>query len=42
MVFVRGVDGGPWDESDLGAPLAASGGDPVVSFGALRLRVPEG
>ena len=42
MEFVRGVDGGPWDESDPGAPLVDSGGRQVVSFGALRLVVPEG
>ena len=42
MEFVRGVDGGPWDESDPGAPLVDSGRDPVVNFGALRLLVPEG
>ena len=42
MEFVRGVSGGPWDESDLGVPLVESVGDRVVSFGGLRLRVPEG
>jgi hypothetical protein len=42
MEFVRGVDGGPWDESDQGAPVAESDGDPVMSFGAVLLRVPEG
>ena len=42
MEFVRGVSGGPWDESDSEVPLAESAGDRVVSFGGLRLRVPEG
>ena len=42
MEFERGVSGGPWDESDSGVPLVESVGDRVVSFGALRLRVPEG
>lgn len=42
MEFERGVSGGPWDESDSGVPLVESVGDRVVSFGGLRLRVPEG
>ncbi len=42
MTYRRGIDGGPWDESDPGAPLKDLQSERVMSFGALRLQVPEG
>jgi hypothetical protein len=42
MTYSRGVDGGPWDESDIGAPPEDGDSGPVMNFGALRLRIPPG
>jgi hypothetical protein len=42
MTYHRGVDGGPWDESDPDAPLEALYSAGAINFGALRLQVPEG
>lgn len=42
MTYLRGIDGGPWDESDPDAPHADLDSGRVMTFGALRLQVPEG
>ncbi len=42
MTYRRGIDGGPWDESDSDAPLEDFDSGRVMSFGALRLQVPQG
>lgn len=42
MTYLRGVDGGPWDDSDAHAPSEGVGEERVMAFGSLRLRVPEG
>ena len=42
MTYLRGVDGGPWDDSDADAPSEGVGEERVMAFGSLRLRVPEG
>jgi hypothetical protein len=42
MAYRRGIDGGPWDESDSAAPNGEGDAGRAMSFGALRLQVPEG
>lgn len=42
MTYRRGIDGGPWDESDPDAPSENFGSGPTINFGSLRLQVPEG
>jgi len=42
MTYRRGIDGGPWDESDPDAPSEDFGSGPTINFGSLRLQVPEG
>lgn len=42
MTYRRGVDGGPWDETDSGAPNQDLDSGREINFGALRLQVPQG
>jgi hypothetical protein len=42
MTYRRGIDGGPWDETDSGAPIEDLDSGRAINFGALRLQVPEG
>lgn len=42
MTYRRGIDGGPWDESDPDAPNDEFDTGRAINFGALRLQVPEG
>lgn len=42
MTYRRGIDGGPWDETDPGAPSEELDSGRAINFGALRLQVPEG
>lgn len=42
MTYRRGIDGGPWDETDSGAPSEDLDSGRAINFGALRLHVPEG
>lgn len=42
MTYRRGIDGGPWDETDPDAPSEDLDSGRVVNFGSLRLLVPEG
>jgi hypothetical protein len=42
MTYQRGIDGGPWDESDPDAPSEDQDSGQVINFGSLRLQVPEG
>jgi hypothetical protein len=42
MTYRRGIDGGPWDESDPDAPSEDLDPGRTLNFGALRLHVPEG
>jgi hypothetical protein len=42
MTYRRGIDGGPWDESDPGAPSEDLDPGRTLNFGSLRLQVPEG
>jgi hypothetical protein len=42
MTYRRGIDGGPWDETDSGAPSEDLDSGRAINFGALRLQVPQG
>jgi hypothetical protein len=42
MTYQRGIDGGPWDESDPDVPSEDLDSGQVINFGSLRLQVPEG
>jgi hypothetical protein len=42
MTYRRGIDGGPWDETDSGAPSEDLDSGRSINFGALRLQVPQG
>ena len=42
MTYRRGIDGGPWDETDPDAPIGELDSGRVINFGSLRLLVPEG
>jgi hypothetical protein len=42
MTYRRGIDGGPWDETDPDVPSEDLDSGRTVNFGSLRLQVPEG
>jgi hypothetical protein len=42
MTYRRGIDGGPWDETDAGAASKDLDSGRDVNFGSLRLQIPEG
>jgi hypothetical protein len=42
MTYRRGIDGGPWDETDPGVPNEDLDSERSINFGALRLQVPQG
>jgi len=42
MTYRRGIDGGPWDETDPDAPIDDLDSERLVNFGSLRLHVPDG
>jgi hypothetical protein len=42
MTYRRGIDGGPWDETDSDAPSEDLDPARTLNFGSLRLQVPEG
>jgi hypothetical protein len=42
MTYRRGIDGGPWDETDSDAPSEDLDSGRAINFGALRLQVPQG
>lgn len=42
MTYRRGIDGGPWDESDPDVPSEDLDPARTLNFGSLRLQVPEG